>query len=153
MNSPNATKFQELFLPHVTGLFQTALHVVQSNRDAERVVCNACAGLSAVLGNEIGDLRVELFRFLFQEIRRSKQRFRQRASNRNVGVEDPVLVALWNLPAACREMLLLVDCQGFSYSEAAEILGVSPTTIASGIGQGRERLQQELSGGHSMVAR
>lgn len=58
---------------------------------------------------------------------------------------DPVLKAIQRLPVAFREPLLLVDLEGFSYREAAEILGVLTGTVMSRLYRARKRLSRELA--------
>ncbi len=66
-----------------------------------------------------------------------------------VGAEelsDPVLQAIRDLPVIFREPLLLVDLEGFSYHEAAEILGVLTGTVMSRLHRARRRLARALGG-------
>jgi len=60
-------------------------------------------------------------------------------------LSDPVLKAIQHLPAVFRDPLLLVDLEGFSYREAAEILGVLTGTVMSRLYRARKRLSQELA--------
>lgn len=60
-------------------------------------------------------------------------------------LSDPVLKAIQDLPGAFRDPLLLVDLEGFSYREAAEILGVLTGTVMSRLYRARKRLSQELA--------
>lgn len=52
--------------------------------------------------------------------------------------------ALDKLPEGQRDAVWLVDGQGFKYSEAAEILGITPGTAASRVARGREALRTSL---------
>ncbi|MCG8124908.1 MAG: ECF-type sigma factor, partial [Candidatus Thiodiazotropha taylori] len=45
---------------------------------------------------------------------------------------------------AFQETVILVNLEGFTYDEAAEILGVSPGTIRSRMNRGRTLLQKQL---------
>lgn len=51
---------------------------------------------------------------------------------------------LARLPDDQRTAVLLVDMQGFSYEEAAGIMGVAPGTIKSRMSRARSRLREEL---------
>lgn len=49
------------------------------------------------------------------------------------------------LPAEQQEALVLVGASGFSYEEAAEIVGCAVGTVKSRVCRGRQHLQQELT--------
>lgn len=57
---------------------------------------------------------------------------------------DEIIRALQALPDAFQETVILVNLEGFTYDEAAEILGVSPGTIRSRMNRGRTLLQKQL---------
>jgi RNA polymerase sigma-70 factor (ECF subfamily) len=61
-------------------------------------------------------------------------------------VEGRVVLAeaLAALPVADRAVVLLVDAHGFTYDEAAEILGVPPGTIGSRLNRARAALRRAL---------
>lgn len=65
------------------------------------------------------------------------------AANRQLGrhIGD----ALDRLPADQREAVWLVDGQGMKFSEAAEILGLPPGTVASRVARGRTALRSSLA--------
>lgn len=52
--------------------------------------------------------------------------------------------AIEKLPEVFQETILLVNVEGFSYDEAAQVLGVSPGTIRSRMNRGRTILQKCL---------
>jgi RNA polymerase sigma-70 factor (ECF subfamily) len=52
--------------------------------------------------------------------------------------------SLESLPLPFRTALLLVDVEGFSYKEAAEILGVPVGTVMSRLSRARHGLQRKL---------
>ena len=54
--------------------------------------------------------------------------------------------ALASLPEDQRAAVLLVDAAGFTYEEAAEVLGVRPGTIGSRLNHARSALRATLSG-------
>jgi RNA polymerase sigma-70 factor, ECF subfamily len=59
-------------------------------------------------------------------------------------MDTEVRESLEALPAQFRAAVLLVDVQGFSYKEAAEILGVPEGTVMSRLFRGRHVLQSRL---------
>jgi len=62
--------------------------------------------------------------------------------NRLLG--EDIMAAIRSLPEAFRMTVLLVNLEGFSYDEAAEILGVPPGTVRSRMKRGRTLLQKAL---------
>lgn len=66
-----------------------------------------------------------------------------RLVNKRIGVR--LEEALSRLPSAQRQAVWLIDGQGFQFSEAAEILGVRPGTVASRVARGRATLRVDLS--------
>ena len=57
---------------------------------------------------------------------------------------EEIMQAIERLPEVYQEAVLMVNLQGFSYDEAAEVLGVSPGTIRSRMNRGRTLLQKML---------
>jgi len=57
---------------------------------------------------------------------------------------EDIMTAIDNLPEAFRVTVLLVNLEGLSYDEAAEVLGVPPGTIRSRMKRGRTILQKAL---------
>lgn len=55
--------------------------------------------------------------------------------------------ALGALPEEQRAVVLLIGLEGFSYAEAAGILGVPIGTVMSRLHRGREQLRRQLAGG------
>lgn len=62
--------------------------------------------------------------------------------NRLLGAH--IMAAVRDLPEVFRETVLLINLEGFSYDEAAEILGVPPGTVRSRMKRGRTLLQRTL---------
>ena len=60
-------------------------------------------------------------------------------------LSDPVLKAIQGLSPGFREPLLLVDLEGFTYQEAAEILGLLQGTVMSRLHRARKRLGRQLA--------
>lgn len=65
-----------------------------------------------------------------------------RLANKRLGVR--LEEAMARLPAAQRQAIWLIDGQGFQFSEAADILGVRPGTVASRVARGRAALRVDL---------
>ena len=58
---------------------------------------------------------------------------------------DQVVFALTRVSVVFREIILLVDCQEFSYKEAAEILVLSTDVVADRLIVARKQLRSELA--------
>jgi RNA polymerase sigma-70 factor (ECF subfamily) len=58
---------------------------------------------------------------------------------------DEVVKAVEKLPELHREVVLLVDVEGFSYKDAADVLGVPIGTVMSRLHRARRQLQKSLS--------
>lgn len=52
--------------------------------------------------------------------------------------------ALDNIPEAFRTVIVLVNVEGFTYDETAEVLGIAPGTVRSRMKRGRTLLQKAL---------
>lgn len=57
---------------------------------------------------------------------------------------DQLLDAIDNLPEAFRSVVVLVNVEGFTYDETAEVLGIAPGTVRSRMKRGRTLLQKSL---------
>jgi RNA polymerase sigma-70 factor (ECF subfamily) len=57
---------------------------------------------------------------------------------------EELLTALDALPEAFRTVVILVNVEGFTYDETAEVLGVAPGTVRSRMKRGRTLLQKAL---------
>ena len=55
-----------------------------------------------------------------------------------------LMAAIESLPESFRVVVVLINAEGLSYDEAAEVLGVSPGTIRSRMNRGRTLLQKSL---------
>jgi len=64
-------------------------------------------------------------------------------------LRSDLATALLDLPASDRGALLLVDAEGLTYREAAEVLGVPAGTVASRVARSRRRLRGVLRPGES----
>ena len=57
---------------------------------------------------------------------------------------DQLLAAIDGLPEAYRTVVILVNVEGFTYDETAEVLGIAPGTVRSRMKRGRTLLQKTL---------
>ncbi len=57
---------------------------------------------------------------------------------------EQLLEAIDNLPEVFRAVVVLVNVEGFTYDETAEVLGVAPGTVRSRMKRGRTMLQKAL---------
>ena len=62
----------------------------------------------------------------------------------NTMLGEKIIEAIDLLPDAFRITVILVNVEGLSYDEAAEVLGVPPGTVRSRMKRGRTMLQKEL---------
>ena len=67
----------------------------------------------------------------------------EREFTNNLLGED-IMAAIERLPETFRVTVLLINVEGLSYDESAEVLGVSPGTIRSRMNRGRTLLQKAL---------
>ena len=170
MQSVGDQRFEAMTMPHVNALFQTALRLTENRASAEDVVQQACACAwkSFDRRNEWNDWRLRLFKILIQQIhRRNRGSFGAWLSELDQTSEeymeepsepdafsyspDQVVFALTRVSVVFREIILLVDCQEFSYKEAADILGLSTDVIADRLVLGRKHLRSELATVHSTM--
>jgi RNA polymerase sigma-70 factor (ECF subfamily) len=59
-------------------------------------------------------------------------------------LRDQLLEALDNLPDVFKTVVILVNVEGFTYDETAEVLGIAPGTVRSRMKRGRTLLQKLL---------
>ena len=57
---------------------------------------------------------------------------------------DQLLAAIDRLPDAYRSVVVLVNVEGFTYDETAQVLGIAPGTVRSRMKRGRTLLQKAL---------
>ena len=132
MKSSGKQNFESATMPHVNALFQTALQLTEDRAAAAELVTDVCSHAWKSFGrrHRLADWRSTLFKILIERARRS-------SGNTKGGG----LAVLSGISRTEREILLLVDCQGFSYQQAADILGFSREVVAEGIILGRTHLE------------
>ena len=57
---------------------------------------------------------------------------------------EQILQALDDIPEAYRTVVILVNVEGFTYDETAEVLGIAPGTVRARMKRGRTLLQKAL---------
>ena len=131
MKSSGEQNFESATMPHVHALFQTAFQLTEDRAAAAELVTEvySYAGKFA-RRHRPADWRSALFKILIERARRRSDRTTEGAR-----------AVLSGIARTEREILLLVDCQSFSYQQAADILGFSKEAVAEGITLGRTHLE------------
>jgi DNA-directed RNA polymerase specialized sigma24 family protein len=137
MRVAGADRFETTAMPHLDALFQTAVQLTPNREEVEDMLQEVyeCAFQSFVEGKLWSDARVQLFKVLMHRLRS-----RRRSTPDSNGVRDTLGSALLQMPRDLREVVLLVDGQELSYSETAEILGLSAEAVADRVVMAREHL-------------
>ena len=132
MNPDLEQEFDSATMPYVNALFQTALQLIEDRVAAEELVTEVCSHAWKSFGrrHRLADWRSTLFKILIERARR-------RSGNTTEGG----LAVLSGISRTEREILLLVDGQGFSYQQAAYILGLSRDAVSEGVILGRTHLE------------
>jgi DNA-directed RNA polymerase specialized sigma24 family protein len=132
MKPSGEQNFESATMPHVHALFQTALQLTEDRAAAAEVVTEVYshAGKSFAKRYQPADWRLALFKILIERARRRSGSPAERGRE-----------VLSGISRTEREILLLVDCQSFSYQQAADILGVTREVVAEGITLGRTQLE------------
>jgi len=149
--------FESAAMPYSNDLYRTALHVCSQPAKASDAVQETYLRAWIAFGKYPPRTNCKrwLFQILFNVVRLERQRSLTRLEDvgpfdhaRPEGITNvaanSVLSALSNVPTELRDILLLVDCQGFSYKEAGEILGLSSGVVERRVVLGRNQLRSEL---------
>jgi RNA polymerase sigma factor (sigma-70 family) len=148
----------EEFAVHLQSLRRYALQLTRCREQADDLVQETLARAIAAASTlrEGAPVRPWLFRILHNTFVSEKRREKLRtvhdvASDEAVAPRQygqvelrNVLDALAMLPQEQREVLRLVALEEFTYSEAAEILGIPVGTLMSRLARGREALRRLL---------
>ena len=156
--------FENAALPHLDDLYRTARRFLGSKSDAEDLVQETYMhGWKSFHRFERGtNCRAWLFRILFHRLQHHRRKWSNprivKASEEIIeetvaydpGVretlsDEEVLMALENIPAEYREVILLADVMEFSYKEVAETLQIPVGTVMSRLSRGRKQLRVELA--------
>ncbi|MEL6348903.1 MAG: sigma-70 family RNA polymerase sigma factor [Myxococcota bacterium] len=160
-------RFERLIRPHVDGLRRFACKLERDADDAEDLLQEALLqGLTRLDQlNEDRAARVWISRIVYRTfLNRCRKRRSDRTEEWSERAEGAVIPfpgadarlenkrlgqrledAMASLPDPQRQAVWLVDGQGFQFSEAAEILGTRPGTVASRVARGRAALRLKLT--------
>lgn len=164
--------FDELMKADQARLLRTARHLLGKPEDAEEALQDAFLRIYRFLGSYDPERSWEAWTYrIVVNVCRKRQRresarrvvsleaWRERASDDPTGAPSPdaeieavslrqaLLRALRRLPLKERAAVTLCDIEGLSGAEAAEVLGVSATTVRSQASRGRSRLREWLGEG------
>ena len=131
----SAANFESVAMPHLNDLYRTAFHLLPQPAQASAAVEETFVRARIAFGEypRFTNSRIRLFQILIQVVRLKRTKS-----------SSTVVSAINRVPLDFREALLLVDGQGFSYSDTARILGLLEDVVAHHIVQGRNHLQFEL---------
>lgn len=136
-----ADQFETEAMPHLDALFQTAVQLTASRNEAEDVLKEVYD--VAFESFEVGvwrDPRVQMFKLLMRLLRN-----RRHTSLDSSAIGGTLVSELSGLPLNLRQIVLLIDGQGLSYSQAADILELSTDAVADRVVEAREQLLEHSS--------
>lgn len=152
--------FEALIRTHHASLWRLAYRLVGHDpsdvlQEAYIKVYKALPTLNPSIGTVQGWLNTIVYRACMDEIRHRSRaarlsanlraEVRQGSSEDALPDRDEVQTALARLPLEQRALVFLVDAQGFSYREAAEILNLPPGTVASRLHHARRVVRTSLN--------
>jgi RNA polymerase sigma-70 factor, ECF subfamily len=160
-----ASRFEELFLPHLDAAYTLARWIVGRDQDAQDVVQEAYAralkGFSGFRGDNprawlLTIVRNTAYSWIKKHLKEEKLiPFDEETHAVPVEVVPSELSqerrrqllaeALNRLPAKFREVLVLFEIERWSYKAIAAALNVRLGTVMSRLNRARRRLQQELT--------
>ena len=160
-----ASRFEELFLPHLDAAYSVARWIVKKDQDAQDVVQEAYAralkGFSGFRGDNprawlLTIVRNTAYSWIKKQLNDEKLiPFDERTHAMPVEVVPSELSqerrrqllekALNRLPAKFREVLVLFEIERWSYKAIAAALNVRLGTVMSRLNRARRRLQQEIT--------
>jgi RNA polymerase sigma-70 factor, ECF subfamily len=159
--------FEELLLPHLNAAHNLARWLTRNTQDAEDVVQEAYLRAFRFSGGFRGGnartwllkiVRNTCYTWLHQN--RAQQvtdPFDEQVHTEAAESQDPETLllrkaegqllnqALEELPTVFREVLVLLEIEGLSYKEIAEVLGIPIGTVMSRLARARHRLREFLS--------
>jgi RNA polymerase sigma-70 factor, ECF subfamily len=165
---PNAAgqpieEFEAEALPHLNDLFRTAVRLLQDQSHASDAVQETylIAWKSFHRYERGTNCRAWLFQVLFNVVRHERRSWFKWITGKeedlaeaqlvappvipNRLTDNDILAALDKLPAAFREIVLLVDIEDFSYKEASKILRIPIGTVMSRLNRARGLLREQLT--------
>ncbi|TNE49941.1 MAG: sigma-70 family RNA polymerase sigma factor [Deltaproteobacteria bacterium] len=164
------SEFEELTLPHLDALYNTALRLTHSESEAEDLIQETFLKAFRFFhrferGTHIKAWLFKIMTNTFINQYRKQQRDREvyedwdwdhlMGSDVQVGdseqtildrfVSDQVMESLQQIPVDFRTVVLLADLEDFSYKEIAEIVGCPIGTVMSRLYRGRRLLRKLLA--------
>lgn len=165
-DAERARLFEELVVPETDVLWRVALSITRNRADAEDVVQETLLRAFRSLGTFDGRYPRAWLLTILRNAERNRHRRRRpellsdpemaedlgpRTESDEVEVSaeqheftDFVAQAVDELPDGFREVVDLVDINGLSYQEAADVLGVPIGTVMSRLHRARRRLREAL---------
>lgn len=160
--------FENEILPHLGAAYNLAHWLTRNDQDAEDAVQEACLRAFRFFGAfRNGDARIWLLKIVrntcYTQLVKNRSREPATTFDEKIHSEegdslspealllqsaDSQLLrqALEELPVKFREVLVLRELEGLSYSEIAEVSNIPLGTVMSSLSRGRERLRQSLTG-------
>lgn len=159
--------FEEVVLPHLNAAYNLARWLTRNTQDAEDVVQEAYLRAFRFFGSFRGGnartwllkiVRNTCYTWLHQN--RAQQvtdSFDEQVHTAAAESQDPETLllrkaegqllnqALEELPTVFREVLVLLEIEGLSYKEIAEVLEIPIGTVMSRLARARHRLRESLS--------
>jgi RNA polymerase sigma-70 factor (ECF subfamily) len=164
MPETSAAEFESVAMPHLNGLYRTAVRLVRDATEAQDLVQQVyLQAWKAFHRFEPGtNCRAWLFKILINEVRHYRRRWfnakmvseGEQSMAETLAFEpcvaeflqdEDVLAALDEVPREFREVILLADVQEFSYKEIAEMMDVPVGTVMSRLSRGRKQLRVKLA--------
>ena len=167
MEEHTSGNFENSVLPHLDAAYNLARWLTRNDQDAEDAVQEACLRAFRFFGNfRGGDARNWLLKIVrntcYTHLRNNGPRelattFDEEIHSENSGSLNPEMLlmrggdsqllrqALEELPLKFREVLVLRELVGLSYSEIAEVSNIPQGTVMSSLSRARERLRQSLN--------
>jgi RNA polymerase sigma-70 factor, ECF subfamily len=159
--------FEDVALPHLDAAYNLARWLTRNTQDAEDVVQEAYLRAFRFFGGFRGGntrswllkiVRNTCYTWLHQNRgQRVTALFEEQVHTDIAESQDPETLllrkaegqslnrALEELPTAFREVLVLLEVEGLSYKEIAEVLGIPIGTVMSRLARARQRLRKSLS--------
>lgn len=149
--------FNDLLLAVLPSLHQQAIALTRHRADAEDLVqATVVSALAAWASFEIGTnfrawMTCILRNRFFSNVRRRRETVdlddapasclgRSGAQEENIAIQE-MMRHLRRLPANQREVLLMISCDGLSYDEASDQLGIAVGTLKSRVFRARTQLK------------
>jgi len=158
--------FENSVLPHLNAAYNLARWLTRNDQDAEDAVQEACLRAFRFFGSfRGGDARAWLLKIVrntcYTQLQKNQPQelatFDEEIHSEDDGSMNPETLllrsadgqwlrqALEELPVNFREMLILRELEGLSYSEIAEVSNIRLGTVMSSLSRARERLRQCLT--------